>query len=397
MSAKNWHWSQVLLALGLLLSAIGYAILAADVVRIHRNLRERIPGNQAKLDEFLEYNDALRHGTEDTALMGRLFDEESPLDESTEKMPGLGQLQHRLRMVSRERGRVWRGVSPVGPLGENGQLEIEIPNPQPHGLAKDSIVFAFEAGNPNSSNPFEGPQYLNEFRVISTTDSGAVLAPILRLNKRTGERLAGSNGPWNLYETMPVDRHKIFVGLPEEALRQMLPPPSVEEYIRHGTPATDDDDQWHSAWYNADGNRVGPEETDQHETRKYDRPLRDYAYLFEELALEQVELIAQINALRADNDKLQKTFASAQQMAEFREQQRQALSEDLAGMQADRDAIQTHLEKVQRQLTLVTAKLDQTLAENSRLAGQYADDQLALTQMIDAQAPAPSGNLLLTP
>ncbi len=397
LSAKNWHWSQVLLALGLFLMATGYAILAADVMRIHRNLRDKIPDNQAKLDDFLNRNEALRHGTEDAALMGRLFDEQSPLDESEEKMSGLGQLRHRLHMVSRERGRVWRGVNPAGPLAKNGQIEITISHsqttgpqsqgPQSHGLVKDSIVFAFESGNPSAANPLEGPQYLGEFRVVSVTDSGAMLAPILRLNNRTGQRIDNSGGPWNLYETMPIDRHKIFVGLPEEALRQMLPPASVDEYLRHGTPATDDDDPWHSAWYNADGNRVGPEDTDQHETRKVDRPLRDYAYLFEEMALERVGLIAQANALRSDNEKRQKTLASAEQMTQFREQQRQALTEDLTGMQADRGAIQSHLEKIQRQLTLVVAKLDQTLAENSRLAERYALDQLALAQRIDAQAP----------
>jgi hypothetical protein len=401
LSAKNWHWGQVVLALGLFLSATGYAILAADMVRIHRNLRANIANNQERLADLESYNGALQRGTNDGNLMREALPADSPQrelsrDESTGAMPGINELQHRMHLITRLRGRVWRGVQPTGPLGENGQIEVAIPNPKPHGLAKDGIVYAFEAGDPTTANPLEGPQYLGEFRVRSTTADGAALTPTLRLDQRSGERLSRSQGPWNLYETMPVDQHKLFAGLPEENLRQWLPPASIEEYIRDGTPSTEDDDPWHIGWFDAEGKRVGPEGVDpQKHTAQYDRPLRDYALLFSGLARECVERIAEAKALTADNKKLRTALASAQRLGQLRTQEKQVLSKDLTGMLADRDVIQTLLARIQHLLSQATTALDQKLSANSRLASQYAEEQMGLKRQIDQFAPAPSGGPFL--
>jgi hypothetical protein len=275
---------------------------------------------------------------------------------------------------------------------------VSIPNPKPHGLAQDGIVYVFEADNPKATNPAEGPQYLGEFRVQSVTNSGAVLAPTFRLDQRAGERLSRSQGPWNLYETMPVDQHKLFAGLTEEKLRQWLPSASVEEYIRDGTPTTEDDDPWHIAWFDAEGKRFspGPEGVDpQEHTSQYDRPLRDYAVLFSELARQRVLRITQAKALTADNKKLQTALTSAQQLGMLRKQQQQALAKDLAGMRADRDAIQALLAKIQQLLAQATTTLGQKLAVNARMASQYAAEQMDLKRQIDQFAPAPSGGPFL--
>ncbi len=404
LSAKNWHWGQVVLALGLFLSAAGYAILAADTIRIHRNLRANIAKNQTLLNDFQLSNAALQHGTNDRALMRKALPADSPQlqrsqDESTGVMPGINQLQHQMHLVTRLRGRVWRGVTPAGPLGKDGQIEVAIPNPKPHGLNKNGIIYAFEAGNPKTASPAEGSQYLGEFRVLSVTDSGAVLTPTLRLDRRSGERLSRSQGPWNLYETMPVDQHKLFAGLPEEKLREWLPSASVEQYIRDGTPATEDDDPWHIAWFDTEGKRVGPEAVNTKEnTPKYDRPLRDYALLFSELARTRVERIAAAKALTADNKKLQTALAKAQQLGELRKEQRQALSKDLAGIRSDRDAIEALLAKLQHLLTRTSTALDQELAANVRRGRQYTAEQMNLKQQIAQIAPAPgSGPLLQAP
>lgn len=401
LSAKNWHWGQVVLALGLFLASTGYAILAADTIRIHRNLRTNIAKNQAALADFQRSNNALQRGTNDEATMRKALPADSPQlelsrEESAGWMPGINQLQHRMHLMTRLRGSAWRGVMPAGPLGENGQIEVTIPNPKPHGLAKDGIVYAFEAGNPTTANPSEGPQYLGEFRVLSVTDSGAILTPTLRLDRRAGERLSQSQGPWNLHETMPVDQHKLFADLPEEKLRQWLPSASVQQYIRDGTPATEDDDPWHIAWFDAEGKRIGPEAVDPKEnTPKYDRPLRDYALMFSELARERVMRITEAKALTADNQKLQTTLASAKQLGKLRGQQQQELSKDLAGMRTDRDAIEALLAKIQHLLSQATTALDQKLATNARQASQYTAAQMDLKQQIDQFAPAPIGGPLL--
>ncbi|MEO2045114.1 MAG: hypothetical protein ABGX16_00895 [Pirellulales bacterium] len=401
LSTKNWHWGQVVLALGLFLTATGYAILAADTMRIHRNLRSNIAKNQTELANLQSRIGALQRGTNDESLKRKALPAESPQLEMTAEdvagtMPGINELTHRMHLLTRLRGKVWRGVQPAGAPGENGQVEVTISAPTPHGLAKDSILYVFEAGNPMASNPLEGRQYLGEFRVQGDTDGGVVLVPIHTLDPLAGERLSRSEGPWNLHESMPIDQHELFASLTEEQLRHWLPEATVEEYIRDGTPATVDDDPWHIAWFDDEGNRVGPEATNQQEhTSKYDRPLRDYAPLISELARVQVERIAAAKALTADNKKLQAALASAKELGQLHVQQQQVLSQDLAGMRADRAAIEALLTQIQHLLAQATTALDHKLASNIRLANQYVAEQMALKGQIDQLAPASSSEPLL--
>ncbi|MGI9455441.1 MAG: hypothetical protein ACR2NU_02715 [Aeoliella sp.] len=366
MSTKIWHWSQVVLVLFIILFGVGALFLGAEVFRIHRNLRAGIP----KLEENLE---AANLKTEE-------------LLKGTNDEPGIRELEHRLQIVSRERGRAWRGVQPASEVSDQGAVQVSIPNPQPHGLGQDTIVYAFESGEPT-----EGAQYLGEFRVIEANAEGVTLEPILLIDQRTGERLAASEGPWSLYETMPVDRHSLYADLSEEQLQQMLPEESVEEYLRHGTEATRDDDEWHVIGLDENDERVGPEQMDQAVKRLYDRPLRDYAYLFEEYAREKVVAMAAREAITEDNAKLETALESAKQLSQFREAEIVALTSDEAGMKQDRAAIEKHRDLVQRQLSNARQLIEVLLADNTARARELAERQLGLMQMIDSVAPAPIG------
>jgi len=384
LSTKNWHWSQVLLLAGIFFAGMGYLVLATETMRIHRNLRANISTNEKKLVTAVQNNEAILHGSDDPAIIGRLFAGDSPLDDSAEKMEGILNLEHRLQLATRKRGRVWRGVLPAGQVGNEGRVAVEIASPQPHGLETETIVFAFEAGQPNLDN---GPQYLGEFRVVEADPQGAMLEPVLLINRRTDERLAGSQGPWSLYESMPIDSHKLFAGFSEEQLRNMLPESSVAEYLRHGKKATNDDDQWHRAGYDEDGRRVGPDNAQAVEFR-YDRTLRDYAFLFGEIARQQVVLLADIVAVQEDNAKQEGSLVIAEKISVFREKELQTLTSDLEGMAQDRSAIEKHLQAVGRHLENAKKLVDRTLATNSHLAKRLADHQLGLLRYIDDTAPA---------
>ena len=87
----------------------------------------------------------------------------------------------------------------------------------------------------------------------------AKLVTVNELDDHEKQRLANSRGPWSMYETMPVDQLELFAGLSEEQLEKLLPEASVEEYIRQGTPAGPDDDEWHVIGFDADDNQVRPE------------------------------------------------------------------------------------------------------------------------------------------
>ena len=223
LSTKYWHWSTVTIVSFIMIFGVVYLILAADTMRIHHNLRTSLPRLESQIATLEQQNEhVLRGGNDDL---------------------GIVQLEHRLRLVTRERGRAWRQVSPSGPLRPEGRIEVTIPAPAPHGLTAGTIVYAFEAGNANPNDPANGQQYLGEFRVVEVRETGVVLESVGLLDKRTGERLARSQGPWSLYETMPSDRYKIgnhydmFADMSEEELRKRLPESLVKEYIRHGQPA----------------------------------------------------------------------------------------------------------------------------------------------------------------
>jgi hypothetical protein len=372
LSAKNWHWSQVVLVLFILIFGTTALFLGAEVYRINRNLRAGIPRLEQQLADAQQQTDRLLKGTNEE--------------------PGIRELEHRLRLVTRERGRVWRGVTPAGEVADDGRVTVKVPHPQPHGLAEDTIVYAFETGDPG-----ENKQYLGEFRVVDANADGVTLEPILLIDQRTGERMAASEGPWSLYETMPVDRHSLFAGFSEEQLREMLPEQSVEEYIRQGAEATPDDDQWHVIGLDENDQRVGPDEMDKAVKRLYDRPLRDYAYLFEEFAREKAVLLANEQAVAQDNAMLEAALASAKELSQFREAEKAALASDLDGMEQDLAAVEKHRDLVLRQLSNAKKLIADYLADNSFRARQLTQRQMRRLSQIDATAPPPEGLDTLLP
>jgi len=374
---KYWHWSQLVLVLSVVLAALGFIVLAAETVRVHHVLRAKLPKLESDINRLVVQNEQLLHGSGDKK--------------------GLLELEHQLKMLSRKRGRVWRGVQPAGKVDDQGVVQIEIAQPQPHGLEKNTIVYVFEAGEVNPTDPASGRQYLGEFRVVESVEGGATLEPVLLIDQRTGQRLVDSQGPWSLYETMPADQHELYAGLSEEQLRQLLPAESVDEYIRQGTPATPDDDEWHKIGLNENDERVGPENLDQAVKFLYDRPLRDYAYLFSELAQQRVVLQASQQAVTLDIAELAVALKSAKELSLFREKQKASLESDLTGMQGDRLAIETHRDLVLRQLAENKQKIDHLLARNAELADRLTKRQLGLLEYINSTAPAPGNNSLLSP
>ena len=375
MSSKNWHWTQLVLVLFIFFAAIGFLFLAAETVRIHQNLRAGIPKLEKQLSSVQQQNDEFQHGTPDK--------------------PGILELDHRLKIVTRERGRVWRNVMPAGQVDQQGQLSVEITKPQPHGLEKDAIVYAFKSGEPNAADPASGAEYLGEFRVTDVQPGGATLEPVLLLDDRTRRRLDASEGPWSLYETMPIDRHRLFAGFPAEKIREMLPAASVEEYLRHGSLATDDDDQWHIIGLDENGERVGPDSVDQAVKRLFDRDLRDYAFIFNQLAGQKVSILARLRAVTKDNAMLVAALQGAEATGQFRQQQIDALSSDLAGMKQDRAAIESHRDAVLSQLQHFQDRIADYLQANSALARRFTAQQLGLVRYINTVAPAPPAASLL--
>ena len=405
MSVKNWHWAQMLLLLAIFLSSFGVLVMGMEVFRIHRNLRsgarERtLPKLESQIADLEAQNEALVNGA-DAAMLNVVFPADPPQfdDEAEGRMPGMAVWTRRLQDLHRQRGRVWKGAESGGAVDPaTGRIPVAIANPQPHGLEKDAIVYVFEEGEPNAAAPAEGAQYLGEFRVVEVRPDGATLEAVYRLDDRTGNRLGGSQKPWRIYETMPADRHDLFAGFTEERLRQMLPESSVEEYLRHGQttekPNATEGFNPEVAMFDEAGHRLGPEDADQAVKWLYDRPLRDYAYLFAAANRELIELVAQKFSLIEDSKRLAVALEHAKKFVALRAEEKAGLSEDLAHMEHDRQAIEAHLTTVQRILASVTAEIAAKQAENQRNAAELRDRQARQLEDLDRAAPAPGDEFI---
>jgi hypothetical protein len=374
-SAKYWHWSHVLLVEMLFLSAVGYFLCAAEYTRIRQVYGKQLADAQKELDNTLPLLQALQRGTRDEAIIARLEGMEVPIvrDEAIEgRMVSSSEIERELAMVTRTRGRVWRDVQTTRLDPATMTITLTIAFPKPHGIEKDSIVYAFEQG-PAPEVGQTGPQYIGEMRVLSVTGEQIAVTPTASLDERAATRLANTRAPWILYEIMPVDQHpngilELFAGATEDQLRKWVPAASVEEYIRHGSARQADDDEFHISGHDATGKLIPPDKWDNNTVFRYRRQLRDYNYLFDELDKRLVELTADRNALTEDNRQLQQSDRSAQQVQAAYRAMQGKLKSDLQGVTRDRQAIEAHLNQVQTQLGNARQLLSATRADNVEMA-----------------------------
>jgi hypothetical protein len=171
---------------------------------------------------------------------------------------------------------------------------------------------------------------------------------------------------------MPVDEVELFAGKNADELKKLLPEASVEEYIRQGTPAGPDDDEWHVVGFDAEGNQLGPNDIGKAVKKTYQRRLRDYATEFSELNRHRVMLLASVAAVTEDNARLKAALASAEKLGAFRDEEIRKLTIDLAGLKKEREIIEQHLATVEQQLATTRKLLDEAIAENRRLADDLA-------------------------
>lgn len=313
-------------------------------------------------------------------------------------LPSLQRWRREVVDFNRQRGRAWRSVMPAGPIdAKTGRIPVTIAQPKPHGLDKDAIVFAFEQGPANAATPDRGAQFLGEFRVVEVSADGAVLESVIKLDNRTGGRIvasqqSGAQGQprrWTLYESMPADRHDLFAGLNEAELKRRLPAASVEEYLRHGQKGKKEDFDEHTrASFDDQGQRLGPEGEGKAVEWRYDRQLRDYAYLFAESARQRVLALAEKSALVEDVNKLKTANEAAKLLGAQRAEEQTGLTGDLEHMKGDRQAIESLLATVKLQLTNAQQMLKALLAENVQRAQDLTRLQLGRYEALDVVAPA---------
>ncbi|MBA4104247.1 MAG: hypothetical protein C0485_00690 [Pirellula sp.] len=443
MSIKNWHWAQMVLALSIFFMSLATLFLGMETFRIHRNIRKAIPGLEQKLADVEEENRALQFGArnEDPAVMriwtAEIFGGEPPYDAEAEgRMLSTSAWTTRLQDLARARGRVWRNAIPGAFNQKTNQIAVTIapqqqappvdPDlaaaeppadpaaapaaapaaPQGHGLTPDAIIYVFENGAPNPAAPDQGAQYIGEFKVVQANDVGVMLEPVQALNQFTGNRLVKSiqaaqqqKVTWSLYELMPADSHELFAKLDEAAKRSLLPAATVEEYLRQGTPATDDDDQYHRAAFDEAGNQIGADDAKADPSKvnqwRFDRPLRDYGYLFAEQMRERVVMEADVAALKQQIADLATAQANAKKLEAHRTSEKAVLAQDLNFMERDLAFVKKLLATINSQIANAKSQASDLLTANASMAQSLIDKQLAELKTIDERSPAPAQRSLL--
>jgi hypothetical protein len=384
-SARTWHWAYVLVVEALFLATLGFFILAAETVRINAVLRSAVNRAQKDLDMVEAQNDALLNGTNNPAVIDQLSGIQDPapvkMPEGAESIPSIEQLDHELLIATRLRGKVWRNVRPAAPANpQTGEVTVAVQSPlQVTDTNKQPVVYVFEDGPAQAPGPDgkpRGAQYLGEFSVTAADAQQAKLQPVLEMDEAERRRLAASRGPWIMYETMPLDRHEILAGKTDEDLQKILPKQSIQEYLRDGKPATADDDPYRVVGLDENGNRLPPAEIDKAVKKVYSRRLRDYAAEFDELSRRRVVLLTEIDALNKDIARLTAAEAAAKELHAFRQDEKQKLTVDLAGINKEREAIDAHVAQLKKQLARAHELTADLMRRNEQLAGELAARQL---------------------
>jgi hypothetical protein len=192
-------------------------------------------------------------------------------------------------------------------------------------------------------------------------------------------RLNASAGQWLIYDSMPIDRHQILAGKPDQDLKQKLPAKTVNEYIRDGKAATADEEKTDPnrvIGFDADGKQVPPADMAKATKKLFQRRLRDYASEFDNLARRRVVMFTDIDAINKDIERLKASQEVAKKIQAYREDERSKLTTDLAGVTKEKDAIEQLVGRIKQQIARAHQLTEETLARNNQLADQLSTREL---------------------
>ena len=254
LASNTWKASHLVLLFFVFLAALTFVAFSTAALKTrgawkkkHDSLVQQIESKKSEL-ERLEFGDL-----------------------NSDELVSVPQFENELRKLTLDRGRVWRGVRPAAreeneivlslaswggdncfsfeddvepaPAAVDGEDAAAAPAGKQHGIEDGMVLYAFTeasvTGAPDNVKqalfgesdlleqdekgfcriPF---QYVGSYRVTAVEGSNVKIANVLPLDP---QQLAAieEQRTWVLYEIMPLDDHKSFVGLAPEQIAAIFP------------------------------------------------------------------------------------------------------------------------------------------------------------------------------
>jgi hypothetical protein len=370
VSARTWPIYQVVVVVMLFLATVAFFYLGARTLATHRSWRDLVQRQQQEIEQVHAQTIPLTGGTDAQGhrVSGKIPQLRNELETLAQARRGVyfdaiaesmkdGVVQLTLQPPKLPQP-VDPNADPNAPAPPPEQPPAEQPGqpaekaPFAHGLAANSVVFAFD------SKPFaEGGRYLGEFKVTTAAEGSPAVQvqPNLPLTEAQMKRLqAAVKGTWTLYTTMPADDADVFAGLDDAARQALLPGETAAEYA------------------------------------KPDRELRDYHVFFHENHTQRMLLADSISKTQSNIERLNAATDEAKKEAAYRETEKTNLAGDLENFRREIEAIASYQQALEGQLAKVRAALRDTYIENRRAAAAIAIDQFQALEEINARAVANS-------
>lgn len=205
-TASRWGILHSILVTTLFIECWVFLVMVAGVHDV------RVPATKAAFTEAKRAADAEKR-TEELQWGDFSFGE----DDVDAVLP----LKGRVRQLTADRGRVWRGVEFLQETGGSFDLQMAIVQPAdgeaPVGPSSESlpqglVVYGFgEEITQDGEKQYALPKvYLGEFSVKQSASGQITLAPLRQMPRQLQRASDGSIATWTLYEVMPLDSHVAF-------------------------------------------------------------------------------------------------------------------------------------------------------------------------------------------
>lgn len=254
-TASRWGILHSILVTTLFIECWVFLVMVAGVQDV------RVPATKAAFTESKRANEAEKR-TEQLQWGNFSFGE----DDVDAVLP----LKGRVRQLTADRGRVWRGVEFLQESAGDFDLQMAVVQPadgqaavgpSSESLPQGLVVYAFgEEITQEEDKQYALPKYyLGEFSVKASQSGQITLAPLRQMARQQQRASDGSTGTWTLYEVMPLDSHlafaaqgssptdeEIFGRMDEDAiaaifadLEEPLRSKVIEQYTSDGKKATE--------------------------------------------------------------------------------------------------------------------------------------------------------------